>query len=140
MVPYLLLLNLKGSNPSTQPCRKTALAAILTVIRNVTSRQSGLSLSWLGSNSSDETSSSFGWFSRYVGSFLLTIGGSIVSALSGYAIKELPSQLRSAPESARKYCSVPPKRQSLQIQICATQRLTACAKCATATRSQQHSK
>src|SRR5215467_11335018 len=75
---------------------------------SVSARQSGLSLSWLGSNSSDEMSSSFGWFSRYVGSFLLTIGGSIVSALSGYAIKELPAQSRSAPESARKYCSVPP--------------------------------
>jgi len=69
---------------------------------SVSARQSGLSLSWLGSNSSDEMSSSFGWFSRYVGSFLLTIGGSIVSALSGYAIKELPARFRSASESTRK--------------------------------------
>jgi hypothetical protein len=70
---------------------------------SVSARQSGLSLSWLGTSSSPaETSSGFEWLSRYAGSFLLTIGGSIVSALTGYAIKELPARFRSAPDSARK--------------------------------------
>jgi hypothetical protein len=70
---------------------------------SVSARQSGLSLSWLGtSNAPTETSSSFGWFSRYVGSLLLTIGGSIMSALTGYAIRELPARLRSTSESAPK--------------------------------------
>jgi hypothetical protein len=68
---------------------------------SVSARQSGLSLSWLGTSiAPPESSSSFGWFSRYAGSLLLTIGGSILSALTGYAIKELPVRLRSTSESA----------------------------------------
>lgn len=70
---------------------------------SVSARQSGLSLSWLGTSSAPaDTSSSFGWFSRYAGSLLLTIGGSIMSALTGYAIRELPARLRSTSESAPK--------------------------------------
>jgi hypothetical protein len=69
---------------------------------SVSARQSGLSLSWLGSSTPTETSSSFSWFSRYAGSLLLTIGGSIMSALTGYAIRELPARLRSTSESAPK--------------------------------------
>lgn len=68
---------------------------------SVSARQSGLSLSWVGTKiAPSESSSSFGWFSHYAGALLLTIGGSIVSALTGYAIKELPARLRSASESA----------------------------------------
>ena len=60
---------------------------------SVSARQSRLSLSWLGTSIAPaETSSSFGWFLRYGGSLLLTIGGSIMSALTGYAIKELPGR------------------------------------------------
>jgi hypothetical protein len=67
----------------------------------VSARQSGLSLSWLRTSiAPGESSSSFGWFSRYAGSLLLTIGGSIMSALTGYAIKALPARLRSTSESA----------------------------------------
>jgi len=70
---------------------------------SVSARQSRLSLSWLGTSIAPaETSSSFGWFLRYGGSFLLTIGGSIISALTGYAIKELPARLRSTSESVPK--------------------------------------
>jgi hypothetical protein len=70
---------------------------------SVSARQTGLSLSWLGtSRASAETSSSFEWFSRYAGSLLLTIGGSIMSALTGYAIRELPARLRSTSQSAPK--------------------------------------
>ena|SRR5215831_5217807 len=88
-------------------CRKTALAGSLNIIPqrdlSVSARQSDLSLSWLGTSTSPaETSSSFGWFSRYAGTFLLTIGGSIVSALTGYAIRELPARFRTASESAPK--------------------------------------
>jgi hypothetical protein len=36
----------------------------------------------------------FGWLSQYAGSLILTIAGSIMSALAGYAIKELPARLR----------------------------------------------
>ena len=70
---------------------------------SVSARQSGLSLSWLGTSISPaESADTFGWFSRYAGSFLLTIGGSIVSAITGYAIKELPARFRSTSESAPK--------------------------------------
>jgi len=70
---------------------------------SVSARQSGLSLSWLGTSiSPTESPSSFGWFSRYAGSLLLTIGGSIISALTGYAIRELPARLRSTSEPTPK--------------------------------------
>jgi hypothetical protein len=62
---------------------------------SVSARQNRLSLSWLGTNIAPaETSTTFGWFLRYGGSLLLTIGGSIMSALTGYAIKALYARLR----------------------------------------------
>jgi hypothetical protein len=70
---------------------------------SASARRSGLSLSWQGTGSAPaETSSSFGWFSRYAGSFFLTIAGSIMSALTGFAIRELPARLRSTSGSAPK--------------------------------------
>jgi hypothetical protein len=62
----------------------------------VSARRSSLSLSWQGTGSAPvETSSSFAWISRYAGSLFLTLAGSIMSALAGYAIRELPARLRS---------------------------------------------
>jgi hypothetical protein len=61
-------------------------------------RKSGVSLSWQGSTSTTATSSvsiGLGWFERYAGSLFLTIAGSIISALTGYAIRELPAHLRA---------------------------------------------
>ena len=70
---------------------------------SVSARQSGLSVSWIGaSNASTETSPSAGWFSRYAGSLFLTIAGSIISALTGFAIKELPGRLRPTGDAAPK--------------------------------------
>ena len=70
---------------------------------SVSARQSRLALSWQGMSSAPvENSSGFGWLSRYASSLLLTIGGSIMSALTGYAIRELPGRLRAASESAPK--------------------------------------
>jgi hypothetical protein len=69
----------------------------------VAARHSGLWLSWQGtSRASGETSANFDWLLPYAGSLLLTVTGSIMSALVGYAIKELPSQLRSTSGSAPK--------------------------------------
>ncbi len=66
-------------------------------------RPSSLSLSWQGTSSAPvEASSSFAWFSRYAGSLLLTIAGSIVSALAGYVIRELPNRLRSTSDATAK--------------------------------------
>ena len=69
----------------------------------VSAQPNSLSLSWQGTGSfSEEASSSFAWFSRYAGSLLLTIAGSIVSALAGYAIRELPKKLVSTSDAAAK--------------------------------------
>jgi hypothetical protein len=69
----------------------------------VAARHSGLWLSWEGpGRASGETSANFDWLLPYAGSLLLTITGSIMSALAGYAIKELPSRLRSTSDSAPK--------------------------------------
>ena len=69
----------------------------------VSARHSGLSLAWQGTSSAGaEASSGFAWLSRYAGSLLLTIAGSIISALTGFAIKELPGRLRSDTDSAAK--------------------------------------
>lgn len=61
-------------------------------------RRSGVSLSWQGGASTTAPTSSgsagSGWFERYAGSLFLTIAGSIISALTGYAIRELPGHLR----------------------------------------------
>ena len=68
----------------------------------VAARHSGLWLSWQGTGRAAETSANFDWLLPYAGSLLLTITGSIMSALAGYAIKELPSRLRSTSDSAPK--------------------------------------
>ena len=69
----------------------------------VSARRSSLSLSWQGTGSAPvEASSSFAWISRYAGSLFLTLAGSIMSALAGYAIRELPARLRSASNSTPK--------------------------------------
>jgi hypothetical protein len=70
----------------------------------VAARHSGLSLTWQGGGSSvaDAPSSGAGWLSRYAGSLLLSIAGSIISALTGFAIRELPGRLRPASDAAPK--------------------------------------
>jgi hypothetical protein len=74
----------------------------------VSARHSGLSISWQGTGTAMvEASSHFGWLSQYAGSLFLTITGSIISALAGYAIKELPARLRSSSDSATKTESLP---------------------------------
>jgi hypothetical protein len=70
---------------------------------SVSARKNGLALSWQGTGSAPvETGSSFSWISRYASSLFLTITGSIMSALAGYAIRELPARLRSTPDSTPK--------------------------------------
>ena len=69
----------------------------------VSARHSSLSLSWQGTGGiAVDSSSSSSWFSRYAGSLFLTLAGSIMSALAGYAIRELPARLRSSSGSAQK--------------------------------------
>ena len=71
---------------------------------SVSARPNGLSLAWQATNASGESSGS-GWLARYAGALCLTIGGSIISAITGFALRELPGHIR-----ARQ--SVEPKVQS----------------------------
>jgi hypothetical protein len=67
---------------------------------SVSARPSGVSLTWRATNSS--TTSGSGWIARYAGALFLSIGGSIVSALTGFALKELPAQMRSRKDADSK--------------------------------------
>jgi hypothetical protein len=70
---------------------------------SVSARHNGLSLTWQGTGSVPaESVSIFAWLSRYAASLFLTITGSIMSALAGYAIRELPARLRASSDSAPK--------------------------------------
>jgi hypothetical protein len=61
---------------------------------SVSARPNGLSLAWQASNASGPSSGS-GWFARYAGALCLTIGGSIISAITGFALRELPAHIRA---------------------------------------------
>lgn len=67
----------------------------------VSARSTGLSLSWRATNASI-SSSGPGWFGRYAGALFLSIGGSIISALTGFAIRELPGYIRTREDSEPK--------------------------------------
>jgi hypothetical protein len=70
---------------------------------SVSARRNGISLNWQGTGGAPvESASSFGWLSRYAASLFLTITGSIMSALAGHAIRELPSRLRATPHPTPK--------------------------------------
>jgi hypothetical protein len=60
---------------------------------SVSARPSGLSLAWLATNTAG-SSSSEGWFARYANALFLTIAGSIISAITGFALRELPAHIR----------------------------------------------
>lgn len=73
----------------------------------VSARHSGLKMSWEGESEAVPTEvsaepSSPGWFSKYAGSIFLTVVGSIASAVTGFAIRELPGYLRTRQESLPK--------------------------------------
>lgn len=69
----------------------------------VLARRSSLALSWQGTGGVPvEASSSSAWISRYAGSLFLTLAGSVMSALAGYAIRELPARLRSTSNATPK--------------------------------------
>lgn len=80
----------------------------------VVARGNDVSLNWeSGSQEKESTASPSaepvqvpeGWLQRYAGSLLVSVVGSIVSAFTGYAIKELPKKITSAQAD-------PPKTQS----------------------------
>jgi hypothetical protein len=66
---------------------------------SASARPSGLSLSWRTTNAS--ASSGSGWLSHYAAALFLTISGSIISALTGFALKELPAHIRARDTKAQ---------------------------------------
>ena len=71
----------------------------------ISAHGSGLALNWQPSDAMPQSSSGSSWLGRYAGPLLLSIAGPIISALTGFVLKELPAHLR-----ARQ--SVEPKPQS----------------------------
>jgi hypothetical protein len=68
-----------------------------------------LSLNWRSETAGSEpTSNSQGWLTRYAGTLMMTVAGSIISALTGFALRELPKQMASrAKDAAGKLDSQP---------------------------------
>jgi hypothetical protein len=71
---------------------------------SVIARHDDVSLTWQSAtgNVAESASPSAGWFSRYAGSLLLTAAGSILSALAGFALRELPKHIASRVGEAPK--------------------------------------
>lgn len=76
---------------------------------SVSARRSDVSLAWSDSlpvaaagAAEAQAPPPTGWLERYAGTLLLTAAGSIISALTGYALKELPRQLASRQGEAPK--------------------------------------
>jgi hypothetical protein len=69
----------------------------------VSAHRGEVTLNWQGAGAAaDPADSGSTQLGRYAGTLLLTAAGSIVSALTGYAIKELPNYLRTRQASAPK--------------------------------------
>lgn len=49
-----------------------------------------------------ESATTLGWMARYTSTLLVTAAGSIISALTGYAIRELPKQIGARQAETRK--------------------------------------
>jgi hypothetical protein len=69
----------------------------------VVARRSDVALNWQGSAATipDPPPASSGWFARYASTLLLTAAGSIISALTGYAVRELPGHIRARQASGQ---------------------------------------
>ncbi len=77
---------------------------------SVSAGRADVSLGWQSFNgnsqsateASESSSGSKGWFSRYAGTLMMTVAGSIISALTGFALRELPKQLVSRTSEAAR--------------------------------------
>ena len=63
----------------------------------VNTRRGDVALAWQVGESGSESppASGGGWLNRYATTLIMTIAGSIVSAITGFAIKQLPGYLKS---------------------------------------------
>jgi hypothetical protein len=68
---------------------------------SVSARPGNLSLAWIGTTAAAPASGP-SWFAHYASTVFLTLGGSIVSALTGFALRELPAHIRSRQDAGVK--------------------------------------
>ncbi len=68
---------------------------------SATARRSSLTLAWQSTDPVPAPANP-GLIARYMGTLLLTIAGSIISAVTGFALKELPARIRSRQNIACK--------------------------------------
>ena len=70
---------------------------------SVNASHADLSLHWHPTEvvAVESSSNNRGWFSRYASTLMMTIAGSIISALTGFALKELPKQIASRQEAPK---------------------------------------
>ena len=69
----------------------------------VTARRGTVFLTWQGENMVlSQPSSGSAWFARYASTLFLTMAGSIISALTGFALRELPGHIRARQVEAPK--------------------------------------
>jgi hypothetical protein len=69
----------------------------------INARRNSLTLAWQSeARAFADSPSGSSWFSHYAASFLLTIAGSIISAITGFALRELPKQLGDRATEAEK--------------------------------------
>jgi hypothetical protein len=61
----------------------------------VSARHSGLNLAWPSTASASSPATGGGWFARYAGTLFLTIAGSIISAITGFALRAMPAYIRT---------------------------------------------
>jgi hypothetical protein len=76
-------------------------------ILSVSARRGIVFATWQGDNSLvTEAASTPSWIGRYASTLFLTMAGSIISALTGFALRELPGQIRARQAGAAKTESV----------------------------------
>jgi len=68
----------------------------------ISAQRDDLSLNWQGGSTDATHPSAEGWVAHYAGTLLLTAAGSIISALTGFAVKEIPGHIRARAASASK--------------------------------------
>jgi hypothetical protein len=68
----------------------------------VNATRADISLNWQAMEiaGTDSSSTNKGWMNRYAGTLMMTVAGSIISALTGFVLKELPKQIASRQEEA----------------------------------------
>jgi hypothetical protein len=101
---HSIRVQITGEDGSTQQESISGdFAAKSERLLSVSARHGDVSLTWQGSNTTtSQPTNAAGWISRYANTLFLTIAGSIISALTGFAVREVPGYIKSRQETAPK--------------------------------------